>query len=226
MFRFQQLLSLFFPNLCACCRTELVANEQHICLSCLSAIPFTHYEKHPQNNPIFDRFVGKFPIQGATAIFHFDKGGKLQKALHHLKYKHKPKIGYILGKMGQEGLDSMQIPTNAVLIPVPLHKNKEKQRGYNQSLEICNGLAKGRVVDTKLIKRVQNTSTQTKKNKEERYQNVNQAFELTTSTLPSSIVLVDDVVTTGATLESIARTLLKKQAETKIWIVALAHARL
>jgi len=223
---FSQIFHLFFPNHCVCCNTELVGNEECICVSCLVSIPLTSFDQTPKDNPVYFRFAGKFALKGASSIFHFDKGGKLQKALHHLKYKHKPKIGEILGQMGQKSLEKMDIPSTAVLIPVPLHPEKEKKRGYNQSLEICKGLANGRKIRTDVLSRKIFTETQTKKTKEERYQNVDQAFEVNLKDAGNQLVLVDDVVTTGATLETLARQILKAQPKTELWIISLAHARL
>jgi ComF family protein len=195
-------------------------------MSCLLSIPFTLYEKHPKDNPVFDRFAGKFALKGASAMYHFDKGGKLQKAIHHLKYKHKPYIGELLSKQGKHVLQTLGIPSSAEFIPVPLHPNKEKKRGYNQAYEICKGLTAAQNIRKDVIIRKLSTETQTKKSKEERYQNVEQAFEVKTEAFADQIVLVDDVVTTGATLETLARLILKKKPKTELWILALAHARI
>ncbi|MBS1585327.1 MAG: ComF family protein [Bacteroidetes bacterium] len=204
---------LFYPRLCEGCSRPLVAGEEVLCLSCSLELPKTDYH-HVNDNDTAMRFAGRIPYSHATSFAYFTNAGLLQHLLHGLKYKNKKETGRWLGK--QFGLDLARTGWIAEidgLIPVPLHRKKEAQRGYNQSLLIAEGLAE--VLHTpildKALTRGRHTESQTKKSRAERMQNMQDAFVITQAEALEGkhLLLIDDVLTTGATLESCALTLLK-----------------
>ncbi len=223
----EHFFNLLYPNLCVVCGENLLKSEQHICLSCLCSIPKTNYHCHP-DNPIEKRFWGKVPIHRATAFFFFQKGSSFQKLLHALKYKGNKEIGWKIGQYAAvDLLESEDFMSVDVIIPVPLHPEKYKKRGYNQSEWIGKGLSE--ILEkpqdiTTLVRNKENT-TQTKKSVFERYENTEGIFECTDiATLAGKhILLVDDVLTTGSTLEACVSALLKTEG-IKVSIFTLAVA--
>ncbi|MBP1677048.1 MAG: phosphoribosyltransferase [Bacteroidetes bacterium] len=207
------MLNLFFPDLCVICNDNLVSGEEHICKKCLNDIPRTNYHR-VKDNPIEKKFWGKVTIYRGTSFYFFTKGSPYQKVLHELKYKNNKEIGLTLGKYAAADLlDSTDFRTVDVVIPVPLHQRKLAQRGYNQSEWIARGLCmllQCSLDQTTLIRKKHNP-TQTKKSVYERYENTEGVFELTeTSGLENKhVLLVDDVLTTGSTLEAAAKELLQ-----------------
>jgi len=219
--------NLLFPDLCIVCGENLLRNEQHICLNCLHSIPKTNFHLL-SDNPIEKRFWGKVPIHRGTAFFFFQKGSPFQKLLHSLKYKGNKEIGEILGKYAAADIvDSAYFETVDVIIPVPLHPKKYKKRGYNQSEWIAKGLSLILVkpYDTSSLNRVRESTTQTKKSVFERYENTDGVFGLLDKNTLSGkhVLLVDDVLTTGSTLEACIQALLKCE-DVKVSIFTLAVA--
>jgi len=210
---FDDLISLFYPQLCAGCNTTLLKGEEVLCLNCLADLPRTNYHLYHEN-PIFQLFIGRVNITLATSFCRFDKGGRLQHLLHQLKYKGNPEVGYKMGMLlGSDLMQSLLYQEIDALVPVPLHPKKEKKRGYNQSTEICKGLAESMnrpIITGNLVRKVHTTS-QTQKGRFERWENVSGIFNVKNSRLLTGkhLLLVDDVVTTGATLEACCETLLK-----------------
>jgi ComF family protein len=224
---FIDLFNLLFPDLCIVCGENLLKNEQHICMSCLHAIPKTNYH-HISDNPIEKRFWGKVETLRGTAFFFFQKGSPFQKLLHALKYKGNKEIGEVLGKYAASDLlDSADFNSVDVIIPVPLHPQKFKIRGYNQSEWIAQGLSVvlEKPIDTTSLIRTRENTTQTKKSVYQRYENTEGIFELTDKNLLTGkhILLVDDVLTTGSTLEACIQALLVVD-NVKISIFTLAVA--
>jgi len=219
--------NLMYPDLCLVCGENLIKNEHHLCLACLHAIPKTNYHL-VADNPIEKRFWGKVPICRGTAFFFFQKGSPFQKLLHHLKYKGNKEIGKVLGKYAAADLlESPDFASVDVIIPVPLHPNKYKKRGYNQSEWIGKGLSEifGKPQDTTSLLRVQENATQTKKSVFERFENTAGIFELKDNTTLAGkhVLLVDDVLTTGSTLEACIRALLATEGiKVSIFTVAVA----
>ena len=221
------LFNLMYPDLCIVCGENLMKNEHYICLSCLYKIPKTNYH-NLNDNPIEKRFWGKVPIIRGTAFFFFQKGSPFQKLLHSLKYKGNKEIGRVLGKYAAvDLLESSDFASVDIIIPVPLHPKKFQKRGYNQSEWICMGLSEilEKPMDTSTLIRTSENTTQTKKTVFERYKNTEGIFELSNNTtlIMKHVLLVDDVLTTGSTLEACVRALLGTEG-IKVSIFTLAVA--
>lgn len=220
-------LNLFYPNNCVVCHNGLARGEEVICTSCLYHIPRTRFW-NDADNPVAKTFWGRANIENACSFFLFTKGSRYQKLLHQLKYNGRKDIGIMLGKeFGKELCKSELYSGINAIVPVPLHPKKQKMRGYNQSEAIANGLSEtmGIPTTTNVLIRSQFTQTQTKKNREERIKNVAEAFTVqNTQTLENRhILLIDDVVTTGATLE-VCANVLKSNIKVQISIATLAYA--
>jgi ComF family protein len=218
---------LLYPHICEACGDVLHKNENIVCTKCLYDLPRTDY-CIDLNNPIINLFTGRMKIEKATALFTFHKGSRFRKLLHTLKYKNKPEIGILLGQeLGAEMLKSNNFKDIDYIVPVPLHPKRKKQRGYNQSEKIAEGISqimKIPVVSDCLVRKSE-TETQTKITKEERWRNVYGKFAITNSEIlkKKHILLIDDVVTTGSTLEACGETLLKID-DLKLSIAVLAKA--
>ena len=210
---FQDFLFLIFPAHCEACGNVLFKNEEVVCIKCLYELPRTKFS-FDKDNPILNLFAGRLPLTSATALYSFQKDSKFRKLLHHLKYKNKPEIGILLGK---ELASEMKLSNNFndidFIIPVPLHPKRKKWRGYNQSEEIAKGISAVLnipVAADNFIRNVE-TETQTKKTKDERWQNVSGKFKIVDEKLFENkhLLLVDDVLTTGATLEACGEMLVQ-----------------
>ena len=213
------LLGLFFPRLCLLCRNPLVEGEEHICLKCLCDLPYTRFCEY-ENNAVAQLFAGQIPVVAATALLYFEQGGRVQTLIHALKYHDNRELGYYLGRQAALDLSGEEknffAPVTGrpidYLIPVPLHPHKQRQRGYNQSEWIAEGIRSvcHIPVDTTAICRIRSNETQTHKQLYERWGNVQDIFALkATGHLEGKhVLLVDDVITTGSTLGVCAETLL------------------
>ena len=222
----EDFFSLFFPDFCLGCNDGLVKGEEILCTHCLSELPRVDYFQ-TDDNPLVNRFVGRVPIRYGWSLLKFQKSGIVQSLLHQLKYSNKPEIGEKLGRI--LGLKFMELGLKDsidFLIPVPLHKNRKRVRGYNQSAMIAKGISEvmGKPFSDEIMIRVSATKTQTKKSKIERWENVSNAFQINTPEriMGKNLLLVDDVVTTGATTEACSKSLLKAGAAT-ISIACLAE---
>lgn len=218
---------LLFPRLCVACGDRLIEQEHWICLQCLHHIPRTNYHLDPEN-PVAQLFYGRVRIEFATSFFFFTKGSSYQTLVHNLKYKGMKELGEEMGK--QFGIDLMQSADFSkvdVICPVPLHPKKEKKRGYNQSWWIASGMAAQmqKPLSADNLIRVAYTETQTKKNRFERWQNVEGIFALRDpeAYCGKHILLIDDVVTTGSTIEACAYAILSK-CDARVSIATLAKA--
>ena len=221
------LISLVFPTNCLACGENLVQGEDIICLSCLYHIPKTNNQFNAENETA-RRFWGKVPVVQACAFYLFEKGSVMQKLLHALKYKGRKDIGIMLGKeIGQALKNSNQFTDIDLIIPVPLHKKRLAKRGYNQSACFGEGLASilEKPLDTQTLYRAIENPTQTKKGVYERWENACGIFQLTKPEQLANkhILLLDDVITTGSTLEACAQTLLLAKG-TKVSILTIAVA--
>lgn len=207
-------LHLLFPHVCTGCGNDILNEETMLCMRCVDAMPETNFDIHP-NNPVEKLFWGRLPLVGATAQFYFTKESLMQHLMHQFKYKSNKELGLQLGKMMGEQLKKSGRFAVDALIPLPLFPAKEKRRGYNQATLLCEGMAESMNVPVlyNIIIRPQHTETQTKKGRIERWKNMEGKFILSNGDAISNkhILLVDDVVTTGATFEACGNELLKAE---------------
>jgi ComF family protein len=220
-------VSLLFPELCQSCGENLVAGEKLLCLDCRYNLPFTDFHLKP-DNMVAQQFWGKINLEAAYSLCYFTKGGKMQHLMHNFKYKGVQKIGNLLGNIAGEQL--MQNPVFKsvdIIIPVPLHKSRLRKRGYNQSMCFAEGLSQkmGVPADENNLVRVKATETQTHRSRFSRFENMQQVFTLVNpeALINKHVLLVDDVVTTGSTLEACGTELLKVEG-LKLSIATIACA--
>lgn len=209
---FSGLVHLFFPHICPGCGSDTLQTNELICFRCFSELPFTKFESI-RNNKTEQIFFGRVDVQKGMSLLYFSKDSLVQNLLHALKYNGHRELGTYLGRlMGQSIKNSSAFQNIDVIVPLPLFKEKEKKRGYNQSTILCEGIAleTGIPVTADTVIRTIHTETQTKKHRRERWQNVEGIFEVKNRHAMGgkNILLVDDVITTGATLEACATVLL------------------
>lgn len=234
---FGDFLSLFFPDLCLCCNESLMKGEKQVCTKCRYELPQTNYHL-AQENVLAQRFWGKLPVQYTLAYLKFTKGGRVQKILHELKYNNNQEVGEMMGRWyGQILADANTTSKDTegilhasafdLILPVPLHRSKLRQRGYNQSDCFAQGLSASTNIPWRddVLKRKKATKTQTKKGRMGRWQNVEKIFEVQKPEVISEkhVLLVDDVITTGSTLEACAQAILEAGAQ-EISIATIAVA--
>lgn len=221
----QGFAALLYPDTCCACAGILLKGEQHLCSYCRVSLPKTDFYQFRENQ-LSRVFWGKIPVETGTALYYYQKGGRVQKLIRQFKYHGNTALGHYLGfLLGQsmqgrglyQGLD--------MILPVPLHPWKERKRGFNQSVIIARGISEALPVPccNHLLVRRQPTSTQTRKSRYKRWENVSLVFDTpdTHALQNKNILLVDDVVTTGSTLEACGDVLLKAGAA-KLWVATLA----
>ncbi len=200
------LLHLFFPHVCVGCGTDAIGKSAVLCVRCLHRLPVTNFHQHAEN-PVEKIFRGRIPVFAASSFLYFSKDSLVQRLLHQLKYKGNKELGRVLGRMmGAVLNESPHIGAIDLLVPLPLHPAKEKKRGYNQALVLCEGMAEamGVPVCAEAVGKALQTESQTHKNRIDRWQNMEGRFILKDPSVlrGKHVLLVDDVVTTGATLEA------------------------
>ncbi len=222
-------LGLIYPRLCLACREPLVTGETHLCTGCRAELPYTDYHLlPPDQNPLGRRFWGKLPIRHALSYLRFVRHGRVQHLLHELKYQGQRDVGTALGQLYGFDLSAAGLAANFdLIVPVPLHPRKLARRGYNQAAAFATGLAESMQVlaSNHALRRTTNTNTQTRKNRAQRWENVATVFEVDdpAAILGRRVLLVDDVLTTGATLEACGAVLLAAGAsEVSIATIACA----
>jgi ComF family protein len=222
------LLSLVYPQACLTCNEMLVKGEDTFCTNCLADFPFTNYSSW-QSNALFEQLIIRMPnLNGANSLLYFRKKSKVQKILHACKYNNQPEVAMRLGACmfaaWQKQLLHMQID---IVIPIPLHTSRKRQRGYNQSEELGKGFTQTSELhlNTTALKRIKKTKTQTKKGRINRWLNMQTVFEVKqpNEVKGKTILLLDDVITTGATAEA-CYAVLKEAGASKIYIAGLAKA--
>lgn len=224
---FADFTALIFPELCQACAKSLYRNEELICADCLYHLPYTEFHLNADNS-VAQHFWGRVSLEAASALLYFNKGGRVQNLMHQFKYKHRPEIGVYLGKMaGKRLLENPVFASADLIVPVPLHPRKELKRGYNQSFKFAEGLAEKLSVpieDNNLIRKT-DTESQTKKSRISRYEDIKDVFSIKNpkSFSGKHILLADDIITTGATLEACCEVLLEVP-DVKISIAAIAMA--
>lgn len=221
-------VSLLFPQLCPACQASLMANERIICLDCSYNLPYTNFHLQA-DNIVAQQFYGKINVEAAYALYYFNKGGKVQNLIHHFKYSGMHQIGNLLGNIaGGQLKENAIFNTTDLIIPVPLHKSRLKERGYNQSLCFASGLAQklNATVEDNNLQRVVATATQTHKSRFARFENMQEVFVVKQpeSLMNKHVLLVDDIVTTGSTLEACGLELLKIPG-LKLSIATIAYAQ-
>ncbi len=205
------VLHWLFPHVCVGCGSDILNPESLLCVRCIDALPETDFERF-SGNPVEKRFWGRLQIEHAAAYCYFTRESLIQRLMHQFKYKKNKDLGFQLGKlMGKSLVRARRFEVDA-LIPLPLFPAKEKRRGYNQATVLCEGMAETLAVPVlnDVIIRSHHTETQTKKGRIERWQNMEGKFILSASEKIKNkhVLLVDDVITTGATLEACGTELL------------------
>jgi ComF family protein len=219
-------LHLLYPHYCIGCGTDVINDADSLCIKCVSDLPETNFFELP-NNPVEKTFYGRIQLEAAASAFYFTKDSLLQQLMIELKYKSNKDVGFFLGKLiAQQIKISSRFNEIDILVPLPLNPKKEQKRGYNQAKIICDGMAsmlQKPIVDKAVI-RTHFTETQTKQNRVHRWQNMENVFEIAdaTSIEGKHILLIDDVVTTGATLEACGKSILSIP-NTKLSIATIAY---
>ena len=217
--------SLLYPRLCVICEEPLIENEEFFCFACFLRLPKTHYHLIPENQAI-ERFSGRISLEKASSYFYYSKGGVAQKLIAEIKYRDNKNLGEWIGEyLANDMVSSGFFQGIDYLVPVPLHRSKEKKRGFNQAEKIALGISQATKipVETNNVFREKANSTQTRKGRFERWKNTQNVFNLKDMELfnEKHILLIDDVLTTGSTLEALAQSLLKSKG-IKISILTLA----
>ncbi|REJ80575.1 MAG: ComF family protein [Bacteroidetes bacterium] len=221
------LLNLVFPEYCGACNKSLSKGEKVICISCRFKLPKTNYHL-VADNTLVRLFWGKTKVNAATSYYHFGKGEKVQNLIHNLKYHQRTDIGQLIGELLAFQIMSTDLFSGIdIVIPVPLHESRLRQRGFNQCDSIADGLSKelGVPSGSGLLRRIAATTTQTKKQRHERHLNMEGVFQSkdVICLQGKHVLLVDDVITTGATLVACAEEILKsKGAQVSICAIACA----
>lgn len=225
---FKNIINLFFPPVCAGCHSFLLSNEKVICTLCRHNIPLTNHHLNPENEA-FKKFYGRIPVEYTSALLYFHKKGIVQELIHNLKYKGQEEIGTVLGEWFSEDLKNSRIIQGVdEIIPVPLHKRKLRERGYNQVTDFGLALSKNLNVpynSTLLIRNIY-SKTQSKKTLLNRSDGINTIFDVsfTEKDHNKHFLLIDDVITTGSTLDACSHALLKiPGAKISIVCMAMAH---
>ena len=224
-----RLLDLISPRLCVVCGQRLSITEETLCSKCNLHLPRTGFQHDPYENIMAKMFWGRIPVERATALYYYEPHAETANIIYELKYKNHPEIGVIIGRMMArelqltdffEGIDA--------IIPVPLAKKRQRQRGYNQSLEIAKGISDitRLPIYNKMVRRTVFEGSQTQKGRWERNENVEKVFQLTDgeSIRGKHLLMVDDVVTTGATVVACA-TELAKAGSVKVSVLSIGFAK-
>lgn len=204
--------NLLFPVLCPACNAPLTSSKDLLCLQCEFDLPRTnHFEQ--RENIFFKNFEDGSTIKSATALFYFARKTKVQRLIHALKYNNKPELAISMGELlGKELKKCAHLKNLKTIIPVPMHANKLRLRGYNQAELIAQGIAKvlDIPIETQLIQKVTETESQTHRSRTERKNNLTTTFESVYKKYleNAEILLIDDVSTSGATLEAAGDSIL------------------
>lgn len=224
-----RLLDLISPRLCVVCGNRLSITEEVLCGKCNLHLPRTGFHRDPYENILAKTFWGQIPIQRASALFYYEAQAETAAILYQLKYKNHPEIGGVMGRMlAREVLGSGFFEGIDAIVPVPLARKRQRQRGYNQSQEIARGICEvsGLPIYNKVVRRNIFEGSQTSRGRWERNENVENVFELTDAELirHKHLLIIDDVITTGATVIACAKTLCQSEGVT-VSVLALGFAK-
>ena len=213
---YESIIHLFYPNICFGCQNEIIEGDEMLCISCFQSLPYTSFETI-ENNPVSTLFWGRCKIINAFSTFYFIEQTPLQKIIHQIKYKNEENLGIYMGQLMGYKIEAIKRNIAVDLcIPMPLHPTKERERGYNQSALLTKGIEQATGIPTRLntLIRKTHTSSQTKKTRIERWMNVENIFDINgpNEIKGKHILLVDDVITTGASIEACINVLLAHQA--------------
>ena len=224
-----RLLDLISPRMCVVCGKRLSVSEEVICATCNLHLPRTGFQREPYENIMAKTFWGQIPIERAAALFYYEPHAETANILYDMKYRNHPEIGEVMGRMMAkelqpngffEGIDG--------IVPVPLARRRERQRGYNQSMELAKGISEivGLPIYNKVVKRCKFEGSQTSRGRWERNENVEKVFQLTDSEsiCGKHLLIIDDVVTTGATIVACAKELVKAGG-VKISVLSLGYTK-
>ena len=220
-------LHLFYPHICMHCGSEELSPETVLCEACEKNLPYTKFLAI-ENNKVEKIFWGRVPIQKAGASLFFTKDSIVQSLIFALKYKNQKKAGRLLGNIiGQDLLNSQRFKNIDCMIPIPLSKKKQRARGYNQALVICEGIQEKlpHIQILPLLLKHKNAISQTSKDRIERTQLSPQSYSIINPVqiAEKNVLVVDDVITTGATIESVCNYILSEARPHSLSVVAAAY---
>lgn len=222
----QQLIKIVFPDVCNICKKRIFTTTDLFCVACSSKLEYTHI-KNFRNNIVLDKFKGILPIKSAYSMLFVSKGNLTSQILYQIKYDSNSHMAENLGILIGNQLKNSDFSNADLLIPIPLHKSKKSQRGFNQSEILADGISKilNIKIDSTSVVRTKYTTSQTFLNKEERQDNVRNVFHVTNQNIIQNkkVILIDDVITTGSTIEACAQEILKAGAS-EIMLLSLAIA--
>ena len=224
-----RLLDLISPRLCVVCGNRLAVTEETLCSKCYLYLPRTDFGHDLYENVMAKLFWGQMAIEKATALFYYEPHAETAQILYEMKYKNHPEIGVVMGRMmAKELMRSGLFEGIDAIVPVPLARKRERQRGYNQSLELARGVSEvtGLPIANKVVRRTKFVGSQTQRGRWERNENVENVFELVDSDSISGkhLLLIDDVVTTGATIIACAQEM-RKASNVKFSVLALGYSK-
>lgn len=223
----EDILQLFYPHLCIACQQQNVPVSELFCIHCEVELPVSDMYLRKENQST-DRLSGSVPFHTGASMFRFYPNGRIQKIIHGVKYEDRTDIAQRLGlRFGRMLKNASHYRDLDLIIPVPLHPKKQRKRGYNQSEYFARGLSNSLevAVDVKSLVRCKATSTQTKKTREERILNMENAFRMKRTLKNKNILIVDDVITTGSTIEACASTIRMAMPDTSISFATIALAQ-
>jgi len=224
-----RVLDLISPRLCVVCGQRLTVSEEIICSKCNLHLPRTHFQQDPYENEMAKLFWHQIPIERATALFYYEAHSETANILYELKYKNRPDIGEVMGRLVAKELQPSGFFDGIDgIVPIPLAKKRQRQRGYNQSQEIACGISEitNLPIYNNVVRRNVFEGSQTNKGRWERNENVEKVFEMTDETAIQGkhLLIIDDVVTTGATVIACAKELCKA-GNVKVSVLALGFAK-
>jgi len=224
---YRDLVRLIYPENCIVCETELTVEDSCCCGFCIMELPYTYYERFTEPTALDQLFWGRVPIEMTFSLMYFEKGSASQKILHELKYGNNSKLGIRMGNLiGEQIKHTSAFNTIELLIPVPIHHRKKFTRGYNQSCLLAKGISQtaGIPLNERIIQKNEHTASQTRKGRFLRWDNVKEQFSIKEplNEQVRHVAFVDDVITTGATLESLIRVFQEKYPDIHVSVISLA----